>query len=315
VSEPLVQHLAGHGASGAALVLALVAGCGRLDFKPGSAPGDGRSGDGTLDDGGPSVCHTGAFAAPVNLGMANTTAIDWAPALSADGQTLYFGSLRGTGTQALYVAQYDAMSGSWSAASKINELSSADGEGGNPSASHDELALLFGQTKVFRSTRPDRASAWGARQQIVGDTAAFTSPGGPKITDDGQLLYFTATRTGHTDTSIWSMPAAGGNAQRLAELDTTYNDGWVSVTSDDLEMFYTSYYETVGVSTDIYRATRAVRTDPWTPQGRVAELVAAGGDFQEDADVSPDGRTLVFASRRAGGTGNFDVWITTRSCP
>ena len=61
---------------------------------------------------------------------------------------------------------------------------------------------------------------------------------------------------------------------------------------------------------DVWRATRASATGPWGPPVNVPELSSVGDETS--VALSPDGLTLFIGTNREGGTGDFDIWQSTR---
>jgi hypothetical protein len=94
----------------------------------------------------------------------------------------------------------------------------------------------------------------------------------------------------------------------VAELSVPAKTDNPSLTADMLEIFFTS--ERNGGSADIFVAERAARAEPFGPAQLVAELSAA--DVETSPAVSADGLTIWFASARAGGLGDLDIWVATR---
>ncbi len=94
----------------------------------------------------------------------------------------------------------------------------------------------------------------------------------------------------------------------VAELSVPAKTDNPSLTADLLELFFTS--ERAG-GPDIFVAERAERTQPFGPAQRVTVLNAPG--IETSPAVSADGLTLWFASDRAGGVGDLDIWVGTRS--
>ena len=62
---------------------------------------------------------------------------------------------------------------------------------------------------------------------------------------------------------------------------------------------------------DIWMSTRATKNDPWGTPVNLGAPVNSGANDGE-AVLTPDGLTLFFNSDRAGGIGNYDLWVTTR---
>jgi Tol biopolymer transport system component len=94
----------------------------------------------------------------------------------------------------------------------------------------------------------------------------------------------------------------------VAELSVPAKTDNPSLTADMLEMFFTS--ERNGGPADIFVAERSERSAPFGPAERVAALSAAG--VETSPAVSADGLTIWFASDRAGGQGDLDIWVATR---
>lgn len=96
-----------------------------------------------------------------------------------------------------------------------------------------------------------------------------------------------------------------GPAQPVTPLNTTSSEDDPTLTADMTEI----YFERSG---DIYRAIRADVTAPWGAPEPVGELNSS--DEDGTPDIAPDGLTLFFSSRRkAGNTGDIDIYISTRS--
>ena len=84
-----------------------------------------------------------------------------------------------------------------------------------------------------------------------------------------------------------------------------------TLTSDLLEIFFTSLRDPSGVS-HVWSAKRASRDAPFETPTIIAELVAPLA-YETSPAISADGLTLWFASDRAGGLGELDVWVSTRA--
>ena len=94
----------------------------------------------------------------------------------------------------------------------------------------------------------------------------------------------------------------------LSELATPAKTDNPPLPSDLLELFFTSER---GTSADVYVAQRSAPSDAFGPPKRVD---AVSSDALETSPiVSTDGLTLYWASDRAGGLGDLDIWRATRS--
>jgi len=77
---------------------------------------------------------------------------------------------------------------------------------------------------------------------------------------------------------------------------------------DGLTLYFESDRSGAG---DIYRANRASTSLPFTTSTLVMELASSAEDGYPA--ISPDQLVIYFASARAGGAGNFDIWRASRT--
>lgn len=87
----------------------------------------------------------------------------------------------------------------------------------------------------------------------------------------------------------------------IAELASPLATEDPTLTADRLEIFFNR-------SSDIYRATRASTTSPWSTPTAVAELNS--GSTDSSPEVSSDGLRIYFSSQRGG---NLDVYLASRA--
>ena len=111
----------------------------------------------------------------------------------------------------------------------------------------------------------------------------------------------------------------GGNGDAIAtgpfsppilvtELSGPGHDDDPTLTADLLEIYFNS--DRTG-DDDIYVSRRNTPTDSWAVPTPVTELNSATPE--STPEVAPDGLTMWFASQRAGGAGDYDIYITTRA--
>jgi hypothetical protein len=74
----------------------------------------------------------------------------------------------------------------------------------------------------------------------------------------------------------------------------------------------------LGTTTDIFVSRRIRQTgewpgtgEDWTKPERLPDTVN-GDSIDQEPRITPDGKTLYFMSRRQGGRGGADIWMTTR---
>jgi hypothetical protein len=83
------------------------------------------------------------------------------------------------------------------------------------------------------------------------------------------------------------------------------------VSADGLQLLFHSVRGGGLGNEDIWVATRATKDDPWgAPVNLGAPVNSPANDGE--AVLSLDGLILFFNSDRAGGSGNYDLWVTTR---
>ena len=188
-----------------------------------------------------------------------------------------------------------------------------------PEVSADGLTLWFasdraggqGAHDIWVSTRASRGAPWGAPAVVV-ELSSAANDFSPAPTPDllwmvmsserpgaGGLDLFTTSRA--VTRAAWAPPAP------LAELDTAAAEGnpWMDA-GRTVVCFATDRVGGQGAR-DIWMAERPDPTGPFGAAAPVTEINGAGGD--DDPWLSPDLRTIYFASNRAG---NFDLYMATR---
>lgn len=138
----------------------------------------------------------------------------------------------------------------------------------------------------------------------------------PVLTADEQILVFTRNqrRTGAMDYQedfyVSSATEVGwGEAQNIgAPINTDDNEGAQSITADGSQLFFIGCNRKGGKgSCDIYFAHREGKD--W---GRPVNLGSPvnTSKWESQPSISSDGKTLYFASKRAGGMGGPDIYVT-----
>jgi len=92
--------------------------------------------------------------------------------------------------------------------------------------------------------------------------------------------------------------------------------GWPSISPDGLTLYFSDFFDGPdrpgGLGNhDLWFSTRASRNDPWgAPVNMGAPFNNSG--YEISPTISHDGLTFIFASGRAVGSGNYDLWMCTR---
>ena len=84
------------------------------------------------------------------------------------------------------------------------------------------------------------------------------------------------------------------------------------LSADGLSMYYCSLRSDGYGGYDLWVSDRATTQDAWGPPANLGPIVnSSSQDFSPD--ISPDGLSLYFGSDRPGGSGTYDIWVTTRA--
>jgi hypothetical protein len=147
------------------------------------------------------------WSIPVVLGPAvNGPKDDYAPSISADKLSLYFGSDRqgGIGSHDIYVATRPTIEDPWEAPVNLGPIVNTSAYESKPSISSDGLSLFFGSNRektgtayaglcyIYVTTRATLTDPWGEPTPLgseVNPGLGFDSDW-PSISEDGLSLFF-----------------------------------------------------------------------------------------------------------------------------
>jgi len=110
-----------------------------------------------------------------------------------------------------------------------------------------------------------------------------------------------------------SIDAPWGPRQNLGSaVNSGKEDGFASISADGLVLYFSSNRAGGYGAFDIYVTTRASKSDPWgLPTNLGPTVNSSAGD--EASRISADGLELYFASWRAGGYGDADIYVARRA--
>src|SRR6267143_1480834 len=273
------------------------------------------------------------WSAPVNLGSTiNTTFNEQGPNLSKDGLSLYFGSDRpgGVGSFDLWVARRACPDCPWEAPENLGPVVNTAASETGPGQSIDGHLLFFTSTRaggqglsdLYLSRRADPKDdfGWGPPAGLGADVNTAASEAGAEylqIAEDGTgNLYFNRAPPGGTadlyDAPLTRDGETRGPAILIPELsDPIATDQGATVRTDGREIFFFSTRPGGLGGADLWTSTRRSVHDSWSTPANVGALNSTMAEQQPS--LSGDGRTLVFASSRAGGFGGTDIWMSTRT--
>lgn len=218
---------------------------------------------------------TDAWGWPVNLGPPiNTSAVDSAPCLSADGLELYFASDRpgGSGSIDLWVTTRTTLQSSWSTPANLGTTVNTWADECFPVMSSDGLELYFSEYTVPHPSGYGGGDIWVVKRASVQEPWGIAENLGPTV-----------------NTSLPEMAS--------------------QISADGLHLYFNSSgHPGYGVE-DTWVTTRISHSDPW---GEPVNLGPSVNSTAWDAGpvFSPDGSKLYFSSNRYGsyGNGSYDIW-------
>ena len=262
------------------------------------------------------------WSAPVNLGPpVNTSIGESGPALSADGLSLYFFS-----SNDLWVSRRPAPDASWGVPVNLGPTINTAAAEAFPALSTDGHWLFFASNRVgglggqdlYQAYRPDVHDdlGWqtptnlGANVNTAGDENAagyFENGGHPQLffsSGPSSPFFLDLYLTDRQPDGTW------GVARLISELSTSDAEQRPSLRSDGLEIFFHSSRPGTLGGGDLWAATRPSTTAPWSTPVKLASLNTTANDIH--ANISADGKTLLWSSQRPGGLGGGDLWMATR---
>jgi Tol biopolymer transport system component len=267
------------------------------------------------------------WSAPVNLGeTVNSAFIDFTPEISKNGLSLYFSSNRpgGLGAPDLWVAHRPKVDAPWGAAVNLGPVVNSDGNDGAPHLTRDGHQLFFtsnrpggsGDNDLWMSWRADTQDdfAWGAPVNLGPAVNSSSFDAGATLW--GPEFYFTSNRATGDALDIFVSRLHGNTfapGVLVAELSSDGNDLRPSIRFDGREILLSSDRAgSVDGSQDIWVSTRQNAADPWSTPANLGPAINTEFLEQQPA-LSKDATALYFASDRPGGSGDVDLYVTTRA--
>ena len=266
----------------------------------------------------------GAWSEAVNLGaVVNSSARDTGGFVSRDGLSLYLSSSRAgtTGTD-LYVSRRLAVDLPWMTPAPLDMLNSPVNDG-DPTLSSDNRRLFFVSGRagagpdVWVSERRHKHDDFGWEPPVLlpsPPNSAGQDVAAVYVEEPGrrrQLYLSSGPNAAGLDIYVAELRQDGtwGDPENLVVLNSAFEDSGSAIRFDGLEMIFSSRR---GGNLDLYVTRRAHRWEPWSPPENLGAIVnTASQEFS--VSLSPNGRTLYFASDRPNGFGNFDLYASTRS--
>lgn len=137
----------------------------------------------------------------------------------------------------------------------------------------------------------------------------------PSITAKGQLVFTTRDQLGRGDENIYTTNRVGDDSwtkpkSLSSEINTDRNEGSASISGDGKTMVFTSCNRPDNIgSCDMY--VSYLKNGEWTsPELLGPEVNSKAWDSQPS--LSADGNKLYFVSKRDGGFGKQDIWLSEK---
>lgn len=262
---------------------------------------------------------------PDVTGSVNTAATEGCPIEGPNGRTLFFASNRdgGEGGIDIWMARRHDSDGTWGEPENLGAPvnSSANDFCPTPLPSGELLFVSSrpggcgeGTTDIYR-TRLHPTEGWLEPEHLgceVNSSGNEFSPS--RVPAGGGMLFFSSDRTGHHRVYVSARDPEGGWAAPTEVTELTspgFNTARPNVSRDGREIVFDSDRPGGLGGFDIWWATRASITDPWSsPINPGGNVNSAAGESR--ASLSTDGERLTFGSTRPGGEGGSDIYVARR---
>lgn len=270
----------------------------------------------------------------------NTSFLDGCPIESPDGLSLYIASNRprfsgDTRTDLdIWVATRETTSDGWGAPVNLGSPINTTADDFCPTPVRGN-GLFFVSRKVIPGvtcglgdmyfTRRNPKHGWSEPAHLgctpAGPNSELDEQGPSWVDVSGKLrgrklLYFSRSSVtpnvpGEIYVSERQNGARFGPAAVVSELnDATANDIQPNVRADGLEVVFSSNRSGTLGAQDIWVATRATRSDPWSAPVNLGSVMNTGA-AETRPSLSQDGRQLLFG-RSPGLEGSSDIYVTAR---
>ncbi len=263
------------------------------------------------------------FGTPTNLGpVVNTSSREAHPSISASGLSLYFDSRwpGGYGDTDIWVSTRATTDDDWGTPMNLGATVNSSAGDISPSISADSLSLFFDSSRpgvgggrdLWVTTRASTDDDWGTPVNLGLTVNSLAVDSCPSISTDGLSLFFGSPRPGGLglkDIWVTTRPSTDDDWGTPVNptVNSSSNECCPSISADGLALFFESMRTGGYGKGDIYVSSRATKGDPWGVAVNLGPLVNSSAQ-DWSPEVSSDGSTLFFMSKRPGGFGNFDIW-------
>jgi hypothetical protein len=304
-----------------------LAACGSVPAnKPADAPPSidaPRDAAGSGSGSAPACDVTKPFGTPMSVPGIDGSGDQIGGWFSPDLLTIYFNQLvPGLSVQNVYSAQRATGSDAFGTPMRLAGVQTDSASVEQPKVTANGLNLFMdgtasGSARIYVATRTTTLADFGAPALVAAVNSTDTADADAWINADATIMYLASVRPGSSSYDIYSTTRSSptgtfATPAMVTELASTSVDDAPIASDDGLEIFFASTRSTTSNGrNDIYHATRASTSDPFSAISKVSELST---DASEDFPtwLSPDRCTLMYTSDVAGGSGGYDIWIATR---
>jgi Tol biopolymer transport system component len=274
-----------------------------------------------------------SWSVPVNLGpVVNSASLDQGAFISKTGLSLYFVSARpgGFGGQDIYVSKRASTEDPWQPPENLGSTINTTTNEASPTLSADGHLLYFhsnrpggaGGNDLYVSRRLDKLDDLGWKPpENLG--APINSSGNERsltvVEEDESMMrvvFFDSDRPGGPGgVDIYSTSLTPDNsfgpAVLVPELSSAANELLPAVRRDGLELLFDSDRPGSLGLRDIWFSTRSSTSQPWSAPVNLTVVSTPANDLR--AALSFKGTSLYLSSNRAGGFGDSDLYVSTRT--
>jgi Tol biopolymer transport system component len=295
-----------------------VAHCTPFKTDPPMDAGHPSLADSGSDSGGPDSGDAGGHAGVpcdpdkpfdlVSALLAPQPLFTWASLrLSPDLLTGYFSGGPVQGPGGMYTSTRSAVDSPFAPDNPIPGVGLDAPDEGGPTVSGDGLTLVFARNpngipaRLYYATRANAAAPFEYGGLLPTVNATLGDDQTPFLREDGRVLYFVSSRVAGQGDDIYRSLREGssyGMPSLVDELNSPFDEIGPTVTPDDLTIYFGSNRPgpTALGNYDVFVATRASASEPFSAPRRVIELDTADG--QIPSFVTRDRCALYFYGSR-----------------
>ena len=260
------------------------------------------------------------WSAPLNLGsVVNSPSMDYGPALSADGLSLFFASDRRgpVGNTDIWVTQRATATAAWGAPVILGGAINTAATEGVPALSTDGHWMFFASNRaggvggddLYQSYRAnaDDDFGWQAPTNLGPNVNTTANENGNGYFDNGgspQLFFGSNKAGGQGGVDLYSSnlqpDGSWGPATLIPELNSTADDNRPNLRQDGLEIFFYSSRTGGFGGNDLWTSRRASLDAAWSAPVNLGPTVNTNF-IDTHPSLSADGTVLIFGSNRTGG--------------